>query len=205
VAYQIDPTRKAFPMTLSVKFFSRPANWADFADASDAFGYDGSLQLADMSDAELQRGAAALDCIYGDCLAVSEAAGARAFERRADIGEIAERCRQAADAVEQGREAAEMRERAARNLEKARADLAAVGVEFAPRPSDSYVTAYRDGRVIGTATRARVYSNGPAWTFHNADGSEAFKARSEFMLIRALIRLATGLKPATDASGPAAD
>jgi hypothetical protein len=107
--------------------------------------------------------------------------------------------REAAERAAEAAEAAEMTERAARNLAKARADLAAQGVDFAPHPSEAFVTVRRAGSIIGTAMRARVYSDGPAWTFHHTDGREAFTARSEYMVIRELQRLIRQM----DASGSA--
>jgi hypothetical protein len=92
-----------------------------------------------------------------------------------------------------------MEARAARNLAKARADLAALGVDFTPHTSDSYVTVYRADRILGTAMRRRVYSNAPAWSFHPADDSAPFEARSEFAMVKALTRFVRQM----DASGSA--
>lgn len=88
-------------------------------------------------------------------------------------------------------EAAERAERAMRNRQKQDAALKAAGVEFDPRPDERFVTVYAAGRIIGTAQRARVGSNEPAWTFYTTDGAKRFAGRTLYTFKAELLRSQT--------------
>lgn len=101
----------------------------------------------------------------------------------------------AAEAAAEAAEAAERAARIVRNEMKADVELVALGVEFTVTPSDAAASAWRDGRVMATAMRARVYSQGPAWKLYDRDGAEIATASNTLGIKRALIRLACGLRP----------
>jgi hypothetical protein len=56
------------------------------------------------------------------------------------------------------------------------------------RPDTQYATVFLEGHPVATATRRRVYENGPAWTVHGLDGVLMGQVDESVVPVRSAIR-----------------